>query len=216
MSMGIKKTFRIAAVFALVIINNLQAQEAQKEVLFNGRDLTGWETVKTENNKFWKVIDGVITGGDGEQKIPVNTYLVTKEKYADFEFRCLFRISGDHKTGLINSGIQYRSQIEHGSIIGYQADIGKDYWGDIYDEHRRGKLVSGTLEIASKLLDEEGWNSYIIRCEGNRHRLYINGVLTCEYEETNAAIPAKGVFGLQLHSGGKAKIEFKDMEITPL
>ncbi|PCE64452.1 3-keto-disaccharide hydrolase [Sediminicola luteus] len=214
--MGKRIQFSVYLFITLCISINSRAQEAQKEVLFNGTDLSGWETVKTENIKFWKVVDGVITGGDGERKIPVNTYLVTKEKYADFEFRCLFRISGDHKTGLINSGIQYRSQIEHGNIIGYQADIGKGYWGDIYDEHRRGKLVSGSLEIASKLLKEEGWNSYIIRCEGNRHRLYINGVLTCEYEETNAAIPAAGVFGLQLHSGGKAKIEFKHVEITPL
>lgn len=214
--MGKRIQFSVYLFMALCIGVNSRAQEAQKEVLFNGADLSGWETVKAKNASFWKVEDGAITGGDGERKIPVNTYLVTQKKYSDFEFRCLFRISGDHKTGLINSGIQYRSQIEHGNIIGYQADIGKGYWGDIYDEHRRGKLVSGSLEIASKLLNEAGWNSYIIRCEGNRHRLYINGVLTCEYEETNAAIPAEGVFGLQLHSGGKAKVEFKDMEITPL
>ena len=67
----------------------------------------------------------------------------TKE-YGDFEFRCLFRISGDHKTGLINSGIQYRSLVQGKKIIGYQADIGKGYWGSLYDEHRRGKLAKAT------------------------------------------------------------------------
>ncbi|WP_218587926.1 hypothetical protein [Arenibacter palladensis] len=48
---------------------------------------------------------------------------------------------------MINSGIQYRSIIKDNKIIGYQADIGKGYWGDIYDEHRRGKLVAVSFEF---------------------------------------------------------------------
>lgn len=184
--------------------------------LFNGNSLEGWKTVKESNQKYWSVIDGVITGGDGVKKIPTNTYLRTTKSYEDFEFRCLFRLTGDHGLGLINSGIQYRSTIKDNKIIGYQADIGKGYWGDIYDEHRRGKLIGGDLSTLKHILKEDGWNSYIIRCKGNKHELYINGVKTCEYIEKDKNIPFKGVFGMQLHSGGNAKIEFKNITISQL
>lgn len=184
--------------------------------LFDGSTLNGWKAIKKENAKFWSVVDGVITGGDGVTKIPTNTYLHTTDRYGDFEFRCLFRITGDHDTGLINSGIQYRSIIKDNKIIGYQADIGKGYWGDIYDEHRRGKLLGGELETLKHILNEEGWNSYIVRCIGNKHVTYINGVKTAEYVEKDPSIPAKGVIGIQLHSGGNAKVEFKHITITEL
>lgn len=202
-----------------VFIGNLSCtgqKVTETKVLFDGSSLKGWTTVKRSNQNFWTVIDSTITGGDGVQKIPVNTYLHTIESYGDFEFRSLFRISGNHDTGLINSGIQYRSIIEGDKIIGYQADIGKGYWGDIYDEHRRAKLVGGDLSTLKHILNEDGWNSYIVRCKGNKHELYINGVKTSEYFEKDPEIPSKGVIGIQLHSGGNAKIEFKHITITPL
>ena len=167
--------------------------------------------------KMWSVVDGVIVCGDGESKIPKNTYLVTESKYKDFEFSCLFRLSGDHSTGLINSGIQYRSYIRDGKMIGYQADIGKGYWGDIYDEHRRNKaLAKGDLSTLKHILKEDGWNSYIIRCKDDRHELYINGIKTCDYIEKDTGFSIAGVIAVQLHSGGKAKVEFRDLTITEL
>jgi hypothetical protein len=196
---------------------NGNAQKASTTVsLFDGATLKGWKTVNKENSKYWSVVDSVIIGGDGITNIPRNTYLHTIKGYEDFEFRALFRLTGNHDTGLINSGIQYRSIIEDNKIIGYQADIGKGYWGDIYDEHRRAKLVGGDLSTLKYILEEDGWNSYIVRCKGNLHELYINGVMVSDYLEKNPTIPSKGVLGFQLHSGGNAKIEFKNITITTL
>jgi len=161
---------------------NGNAQKASTTVsLFDGATLKGWKTVNKENSKYWSVVDSVIIGGDGITNIPRNTYLHTIKGYEDFEFRALFRLTGNHDTGLINSGIQYRSIIEDNKIIGYQADIGKGYWGDIYDEHRRAKLVGGDLSTLKYILEEDGWNSYIVRCKGNLHELYINGVMVSDY-----------------------------------
>ena len=101
-------------------------------------------------------------------------------------------------------------------MVGYQADIGNGYWGDIYDEHRREKLCGGDLSTLKYLLKEDGWNSYIIRAKGNHHELYINGVKTCDYIEEDASIPAKGVISVQVHSGGAAQVEFRDLTITEL
>ncbi|SOE24139.1 protein of unknown function [Spirosomataceae bacterium TFI 002] len=193
------------------------AQEKSTTInLFDGTTLNGWRTVNPNNSKYWSVVDSTIIGGDGISKIPKNTYLYTSETYENFELRLLFRITGDHNKGLINSGIQYRSIIESNKIIGYQADIGKGYWGDIYDEHRRAKLAGGDLTTLRHILNEEGWNSYIVRCQGNKHELYINGVKVSEYREQDASIPSKGVIGIQVHSGGNAKVEFKHITLTQL
>jgi hypothetical protein len=195
----------------------LCAQAPGKTVsLFDGKTLTGWKTADPAHEKLWFVADSVIRSGDGVNKIPENTYLYTTKEYGDFEFRCLFRLSGNPATGMINSGIQYRSFIKDGKMIGYQADIGKGYWGDIYDEHRRGKLMGGDLSTLRHLLREDGWNSYIIRCKGNRHELYINGVKTADYLEKDSAIPQKGIIAVQIHSGGVAQVEFRDLTLTEL
>ncbi len=206
-------------ILVLILVNTglLFAQNNSKTIsLFDGKTLNGWKTVNPNNAHFWSVVDGVITGGDGVTKIPTNTYLSSTSSYENFEFRCLFRITGNHDKGLINSGVQYRSTIKHGKIIGYQADIGKGYWGDIYDEHRRGPLKKGDLTTLKHILNKEGWNSYIIRCKGNKHELYINGVKTNEYFEKDSKLTTKGVFGMQLHSGGNAKIEFKNLTLNQL
>ena len=203
-------------ILTLLTINFLSGQVATTKTSDEPIDMESWRTINEDEKKYWSITDSTLIGGDGIQTIPINTYLYTKDSYGDFEFRCLFRITGDHDTGLINSGIQYRSTIENGNIIGYQADIGKGYWGDIYDEHRRGKLVGGDLGTLKHTLNEEGWNSYIIRCIGNRHQLYINGVKTAEYFEMDPNIPSKGVIGIQLHSGGNAKVEFKHITIQQL
>lgn len=184
--------------------------------LFDGKTLNGWKTIEPADQKLWIVADSSLKSGDGVNKIEANRYLFTTKEYEDFEFRCLFRLTGDPKTGLINSGIQYRSVIEGGKMVGYQADIGTGYWGDIYDEHRRGKLVGGDLKTLSHLLNETGWNSYLIRCRGNRHELYINGVKTCDYTEKDSKIPRKGVFAVQIHSGGVGQVEFRDLVISEL
>lgn len=184
--------------------------------LFDGVSLDGWEVVNPDYRSMWYVKDSAIHCGDGKYKIPGNTYLYTAEEYENFEFRCLFKITGDPTTGMINSGIQYRSFVENGRMIGYQADIGDGYWGDIYDEHRRGKLVGGDLSVLSRVLNKDGWNSYIIRCQGELHEIYINGVKTAEYLEEDSSIPSKGVISVQNHSGGNSHVEFRDIVIEVL
>lgn len=185
----------------------------EKISLFDGETLDGWQTANPEHQDLWYVKDSIITGGDGEIFIEENTYLCTREEFEDFEFSCLFRLTGGPE-GFINSGIQYRSKVVDGDIVGYQADIGDGFWGDIYDEHRRGKLVGGDLSVLSKILNKGGWNSYLIRCRGDLHEIYINGIQTARYVEADPSIPKKGVIGFQNHDGGKSKVEFKDVFIT--
>lgn len=216
----VKKIFGVVTLLLIIVFGvKLDSQNLiyeNQKILFDGVSLDGWDVVNPAFRSLWYVKDSIIHGGDGVQKIPGNTYLHTKSEYEDFEFRCLFRLTGDPATGMINSGIQYRSRIENGKMVGYQADIGDGYWGDIYDEHRRGKLVGGDLSVLSRILNRGGWNSYIVRCQGDLHEIYINGVKTAEYIEEDSSIPYRGVIGFQNHSGGNSHVEFRDITITVL
>ena len=210
-------TIALISLTALADEKPASPNQTSSHSLFDGKTLKGWKTAQPKNKSRWSVVNGSITSGDGVSKVQGNTYLCTTTEYEDFEFRCQFRITGDHKTGLINSGIQYRSSIKKGHIIGYQADIGKGYWGDIYDEHRRNRaLVKGNTQELFKTLKEDAWNSYLIRCKGNRHQLFINGIQVADYVEKDTNIPAKGIIGIQLHNGGNAKIELKAITISIL
>lgn len=204
-------------ILALFLSNSAIGQQAENtQILFDGKSLKGWKVFPAEFTGLWAVKEAIIVAGDGKSPIPENNYLYTEGEYEDFEFRCLFRLTGDHSTGMINSGIQYRSFIEGENMVGYQADIGRGFWGDIYDEHRRALLVNGDLSTLNHILEEDGWNSYIVRVKGDRHELYINGVKTADYIEQDASIPTKGIIGLQLHSGGNAQLELRDITITEL
>jgi putative membrane-bound dehydrogenase-like protein len=181
--------------------------------LFDGKTLTGWETKHPER---WRVENGALTSGDLKEKIPDNFFLFTEKSYADFEFRCQFRLTGDPATGLINSGIQFRSvHLDNGHASGYQADIGDvEWWGCIYDEHRRNKVIAQSdIAKIGPVVKRGDWNEYVIRCEGARSRLWINGVLTVDYVEPDNKIARDGKIAVQVHSGGAAKVEFKDITI---
>ena len=91
-------------------------------------------------------------------------------------------------------------------MIGYQADIGQDYWGALYDESRRNKVLPGPDQAKMKDVVKHGdWNDYVIRAEGKRIRLWLNGVQTVDYTEQDEKIDAAGVIGLQVHGGRRAR-----------
>lgn len=173
--------------------------------LFNGKDLSGWEG----NFDLWKVKDGVIVGDSAG--IKHNDFLATKRSYTDFELRLEFRL----KDGQGNSGIQFRSARvpKSTAVIGYQADIGQQYWGCLYDEHRRRKVLAPAPEALSKVLKKSDWNTYVIRARGNSIQLELNGLRTVDYEERDKDIARSGIIAVQVHSGPALKIEFRNLKI---
>ncbi len=60
------------------------------------------------------------------------------------------------------------------------------------------------------------WNDYVIRCEGKRIRLWINGFQTVDYTEEEDTIKQTGIVGLQIHGGGPSEAWYKDIVIRPL
>lgn len=201
--------------FTLLLLGLCCAAHAAPVPMFDGKTLDGWEVPDAEK-KWWKVEDGKIVGGSLVEKVPKNTFLATTKRYADFEMR--FKVKLTQKEGFANSGIQVRSERKDGQMSGYQVDAGKGYWGTIWDEHRRNKVIAPALDpkaLAAKV-EDFGWNEYRILCEGPRIRTWINGVFAIDYIEKDPAIPLEGFIGLQAHSGGKFLVEFKDMTIEEL
>ena len=62
----------------------------------------------------------------------------------------------------------------------------------------------------------DDWNAYRIRAEGPRIRSWINGVPAIDFTETDASIPLDGLIGIQIHSGGVAAIEVREVILTEL
>ena len=177
--------------------------------LFNGKDLTGWNG----DTKLWSAQGGMIVGKS--PGINYNAFLATTHQYQDFELRLSFRLVG----GVGNSGVQIRSARRPDSpqVVGYQADIGDQYWGSLYDEARREKLLvdarqTGALDAVKK----DGWNEYVIRCQGDHIELTLNGVKTVDYHETDGSIPRSGIIALQIHAGSPMQVQFRDIRIRTL
>lgn len=205
--------------FALLAFCSLLSApcHAQSVSLFDGKTLDGWDF----DPAMWRVEDGVITGGSTTEKIKKNDFISTKKSYQNFELKLKIKVSGDPKTGMLNSGIQIRSvRAEGGAMSGYQVDCGAGWFGKIYDEHRRNKVIwAPTPEqqaALDKAVDVFGWNEYRIRAEGPRIQTWINGVHCMDYMEADPNIALDGHIAPQVHSGGVCLVQVKDVTVEEL
>jgi len=182
--------------------------------MFNGKDLTGWEGDK----ELWSAENGEIVGKS--PGIKRNEFLATTESYADFVMTFKFKLINNPK-GDANSGMQFRSKRVANSreMYGYQADVGQGYWGCLYDESRRKKvLVKPAKEVIDKAAKLEDWNEYKISCDSAHIVIELNGVVMVDYTESDPPEKAErsGLFGLQIHAGGPMEVHMKDAFIKVL
>lgn len=181
-------------------------EPSDMKLLFNGKDLTGWDG----DMRLWSVKDGAIRGETTKENPTYgNTFLLyvgdqgKPVVFKDFELRLSFRIESG------NAGVQYRSSHKPFKpddrnkwvVAGYQAEVentpGKV--GFLYHESGRGWLVNvgdkveigedGKPQVVGKLGDnaaigrtykKSDWNDYVIRCEGNKVQHWLNGIQTIE------------------------------------
>lgn len=187
------------------------ARRAARLRIFDGKSLAGWEG----DLKWFRVADGTVVAGSMTQPIPQNEFLCSVAQYGNFELRLKVRLIN----GKGNGGVQFRSQRVPNSreMAGYQADMATDYWGGLYDESRRNAFLAKPDPVAlAKVLRPTDWNDYVIRCEGPRIRLWLNGLLTVDFTEADPAVLPSGHLGLQIHSGAPSESWYKDIEIEEL
>jgi hypothetical protein len=180
--------------------------------LFDGKTLSGWEG----NAAIFRVQDGAIVGGSLRDKIVRNEYLCSTKTYGDFELRLRFKLLGGDAA---NAGVQFRTRRipDNHEVSGYQADMGVGWWGALYDESRRNKVLQGPDQERMKGVIKSGdWNDYVIHAVGPRIQLSINGVQTVDYVEADTSVENRGLICPQIHAGPPSEAWYKDITITEL
>jgi arylformamidase len=212
------------------------------KIIFNGRDLTGWNG----DPRLWSVKNGVLRGETTKEKpAKGNTFLIWKEgTLKDFDLRLSFRMNAAN-----NSGIQYRSRhITEGKVNnpwvvrGYQHELRNEKRfpntpSFIYDEGgKRGRMCQVgervvwtadgkkalkeaflTQAAFDKLMRLDDWNDVVILAKGKNIKHYLNGQLVVDFtdEEPRLAAP-EGILALQLHAGVPMWVEFKNIRLKQL
>jgi putative membrane-bound dehydrogenase-like protein len=171
--------------------------------LFNGKDLSGWDG----DDGLWKVENGEIVG-KSTTGLKKNTFLKSHLATENFKLSVKVKLVPNKE----NSGIQFRSvPLPDGEMRGPQADIGAGWWGKLYEESGRGLLAK---EGGEKFVKPDEWNDYVVEAVGGHVKIWINGNLCTDYEDDKLA--KRGIFGLQLHSGGPIEVRFKDIKLEVL
>lgn len=196
-----------------LLLTSLSAS-AEPVSLYDGKSFAGWEG---DTTKTWRIEGGVILGGSMEGN-PQNEFLSTTKTWKNFRLKLEYKLTGTK--GFVNGGVQFRSRRiaePANEMMGYQADIGAGYSGCLYDESRRKKmLVTADKTVIEKIEKPGDWNTYEVLAEGPRIRLYVNGTLTADYTEPDAAIEQDGHIALQIHGKCKAIVAFRNISIEAL
>lgn len=188
--------------------------------LYNGKDLEGW-TSKGGTCTF--EAQGEIIVGTCVKGSP-STYLVTdKSDYTDFIFTAEIKWEVDG-----NTGIMFRAQSKPGkkyeTVFGPQVEMegfgfmkGTRGWsGGIYGQACGGWIYPLWLKAhdeARKSLKPDGWNRVTIHATGTKVKTWVNGIPATHWSNDKYL---KGNFGLQVHSGKKGTIHFKNIKVKEL
>lgn len=194
--------------------------------IFNGKDFDGWEPNSEHAMEHFRVENGAIIGGSLKDDLEHNQFLRTKKTYRDFELHIKYKIVANHNT--YNGGVQFRSVPYPGEdkpyeMVGYQADIISYRQGALYDESRRDTFLGMTLGTG-QIQKPNDWNQMVIRCEGPRVRIWLNGVKTSDYVDPYTKDPYEGIgtiaqdghIAVQIHEGPACEVWYSDIYIQEL
>lgn len=176
--------------------------------LFDGKDLDNW--VKVGNEK-WEIEDGVIHGIGVTEKYG---YLRTQKKYKDFYLSVRFKCLADG-----NSGVYFHTDFKPGTVDvsqGRQFEIDR-----MLPHHNGGVYGDGLGWIAwpspefEAVMHPTDWNDMLMTVVGNHYQCYINGIKVLDFVNPKQKAN-EGYIALQLHSGGKGNMMFKDIAVLDL
>ena len=202
-------------------------QMERLQVIFNGKDLTGWDG----DPKTWHVKDGAIccSGKAG------NTWLIWRGgELKDFELRLQFR----HLSG--NSGVQVRSiEDKKWSVVGYQAEVAaqeqmglwhhskapEPYRFSLSNAGEKGHVSKDGVKTLTRFAPAEKvrkafrpgeWNEMVIVGRGPKLTQTVNGVVLSELVDLDGKhATSKGLLALQDH-GGATEVHYKNIRLKVL
>lgn len=191
--------------------------------LLEGDTLEAWKAPST----LWRIDQNVIIGSTGPTKLDLPEWIYTRQQFADFEFTCEIRLTGDDRR---NSGIYFRAQPfqfkgykSFEAPAGYefdaaQAKSGKNnFWGSLGDWYARPKLrIFADQAIIGQAYQPGDWNRLTLRARGNRFEYWINGVKVMDYLDADPNGSREGFIGFQIHDGSVMQVEYKTIRVLPL
>lgn len=239
-----KKLYITTTIFLLCFHGIINAQIPYEfDVLFNGKDLTGWEMKakpQDAEKNYWKVEDEAIVVNSLGDENHDYVWLITTTEFDNFELRLKFA-AYEESTG--SSGIQIRSRYDEDAnwMDGVQIDIHPpEPWrtGFIWDETRgeqrwiypdlpNGENVEEEMRKKEAPFyfssnAEEKWNELEIFADGNKIQAWLNGEMITNFKGKGVLnndnhkkydVGKNGYIGLQLHTGDELKMKFKDIFI---
>ena len=198
----------LGATTSILLTTCLWADPSHEETvpLMDGKTLTGWHPV---GGGKWTVEDGAFVGR--ADKARLYGLLVSDKVFKNFTVRFSFKcLAGD-------SGFYIRTTVERpDKAKGLQVQVGLpgSGAGGIYESYGRRWLDKPTVKQEKDILKTDGWNQMSITASGGDIVVHINGVKTAELKD-DPGRPA-GHFALQMHSGNKMHVMFKDIVIQEL
>ena len=179
---------------------------AQKNKIFNGKNLDGWIVHGSEK---WYVDEGELICESGPNE--KYGYLSTAKFYNDFILTLDFKQESNG-----NSGVFFRSRIEGTKISGWQVEVAppKNNSGGIYESYGRGWLIKPDLR-KDNVLKMGKWNHMKIKVVGSSVTTWLNGTKMVELDDIQIG-QGKGAIALQIHDGGGIKVRWKNIRIEEL
>jgi len=196
-------------ILLVALVSGGVVSAADAPTFFDGKTLAGWEGIP----QYWQANNGAIVGTTPGDGLKFNTFLCSTKKYRDFELSFQVRLRG----GTGNSGVQIRSELldlKHFEMKGPQCDIGVGYWGDLYGENMGGLMQAAPKDKVKTAVKLADFNDYHIRCVKQHVTITING--TTMVDGDFPKMPAEGIIGFQLHSGGATEVTFRKIEFREM
>jgi uncharacterized protein (TIGR03067 family) len=205
--------FRTLPMTEIVLISakrrprQLGAPEAGFFPLFNGKDLTGWETHSAQPGN-WRAKDGILIGsGEGSN---VSHLYTKRDDYRDFHLRMEARlISGG------SSGVYCRAPF--GPTFPAKNPLWLPGYNAKLDKNRLGGLIVDGEPGRPLLRDQEPqfqfgqWITFELIVRGHHIQIKVDGKTTVDYEDRDQRYN-KGRIALQQH-GSPMLVEFRRIEI---
>jgi len=205
----------IAFLLLFSLCDGGSAQSAGK-LLFNGRDLDGWEHVGPGS---FIVRDGLLTTDGG-----MGLLWYTREKIQKSVIRVVFKLNTkDSDSGVFIRIPQKPTEPWMPVNRGYEVEIGD--WPDDYS--CSGVLYSFTKALARPIKPMGQWNTLEITLDGPRTVVYLNDVKVTDFHEGDPVPPRKesydpergrrqdsGYIGLQ--NEPRSEVYFKEISVRPL
>jgi|GEM_PF-1204184 len=174
--------------------------------LFNGRDMTGLFAQPTADA--WSVKDGLLIGTSQGAGTSGMSFCFTRRN--DFEdFRCRAEMKLNKPA---NSGLYFRAIPEAWMPQGYEAQLGAGDFGRLYRNITH--TDSPDVRHLSIEIPPDTWFTVEVEASGPRIRIWIDGLQTLEYQETDRRLK-RGHIGLQ-SGNSEAMVTVRKFEVREL